>query len=181
LFVPKAAFTTKGVGKHKEKLTSFEMALRDARIAEYNLVKVSSILPPDCKLIPRSVGLRRLKPGQVVYTVMSEDATHEPHRLVAASVGMAIPKKPEQYGYLSEHHGYGQTDKVAGEYAEDLAAYMLATILGAPFDPDKSYDEQKDIWQISGNTVVTRNVTQSAVGDKNGIWTTVVAAVVFVT
>lgn len=180
MFVPKTAFTTKGVGKHKEKLTSFEMALRDARIAEYNLVKVSSILPPDCKLLPRSVGLRRLKPGQVVYTVMSEDSTHEPHRLVAASVGMAIPKNPDQYGYLSEHHGFGQTDRIAGEYAEDLAAYMLATILGAPFDPDKSYDEQKDIWEISGHTVVTRNVTQSAVGDRNGLWTTVVAAVVFV-
>ncbi|HSE84047.1 MAG TPA: arginine decarboxylase, pyruvoyl-dependent [Thermodesulfobacteriota bacterium] len=180
MFVPKAAFTTKGVGKHKEKLTSFEMALRDAKIAEYNLVKVSSIFPPNCKLIPRSVGLRRLKPGQVVYTVMSEDAIREPHRLVAASVGMAIPKNPSQYGYLSEHHGYGQTDNIAGEYAEDLAAYMLATILGAPFDPDKSYDKQKDIWKISGHQVKTRNVTQSAIGDKNGLWTTVITAVVFI-
>src|SRR5919108_6303034 len=157
MFVPRAAFTTKGVGKHKEKLTSFEMALRDAKIAEYNLVKASSIFPPNCKFIPRSVGLRRLKPGQVVYTVMSEDAIREPHRLVAASVGMAIPKNPSQYGYLSEHHGYGQTDNVAGEYAEDLAAFMLATILGAPFDPDKSYDKQKDIWKISGHQVKTRN------------------------
>jgi len=177
--VPKSAFVTKGVGKHKEKLTSFEMALRDARIAEFNLVKVSSIFPAKCKLIPASGGLKLLKPGQVVYVVMSENATDEPNRLVAASVGMAIPKDPNRYGYLSEHHSFGQNDTLAGEYAEDLAAYMLATILGAPFDPDKSYDEQKDIWKISGHTVKTRNVTQSAVGDKNGLWTTVVAAVVF--
>ena len=177
--VPKSAFVTKGVGKHKEKLTSFEMALRDARIAEFNLVKVSSIFPAKCKLIPASGGLKFLKPGQVVYVVMSENATDEPNRLVAASVGMAIPKDPNRYGYLSEHHSFGQNDTLAGEYAEDLAAYMLATILGAPFDPDKSYDEQKDIWKISGHTVKTRNVTQSAVGDKNGLWTTVVAAVVF--
>ena len=58
---------------------------------------------------------------------------------------------------------------------------MLATTLGAPFDPDKSYDEQKDIWRISGHHVKTRNVTQTAVGDKNGLWTTVLAAVVFAT
>jgi arginine decarboxylase len=177
--VPKIAFVTKGVGKHKEKLTSFEMALRDARIAEFNLVKVSSIFPAKCKLISTSGGLKLLKPGQVVYVVMSENATDEPNRLVAASVGMAIPKDPNRYGYLSEHHSFGQNDTLAGEYAEDLAAYMLATILNAPFDPDKSYDEQKDIWRISGHTVKTRNVTQSAVGDKNGLWTTVVAAVVF--
>lgn len=177
--VPKTAFVTKGVGKHKEKLTSFEMALRDARIAEFNLVRVSSIFPAKCKLISPPNGLKLLKPGQVVYVVMSENTTDEPHRLVAASVGMAIPKEPNRYGYLSEHHSFGQNDTLAGEYAEDLAAYMLATILGAPFDPDKSYDEQKDIWKISGHAVQTRNVTQSAVGDKKGLWTTVVAAVVF--
>lgn len=178
--VPKKAFVTKGVGKHKEKLTSFEMALRDARIAEFNLVRVSSIFPAKCKLISTAGGLKFLKPGEVVYVVMSENATDEPNRLVAASVGMAIPKDQNRYGYLSEHHSFGQNDTLAGEYAEDLAAYMLATILGAPFDPDKSYDEQKDIWKISGHTVKTRNVTQSAVGDKHGLWTTVVAAIVFV-
>jgi len=182
LFVPKAAFITKGVGKQKEKLTSFEMALRNAKIAEYNLVKVSSIFPPNCKLIPRAQGIKKLNPGQVVYVVMSENSTREPHRLIASSVGLAMPKNssPSHYGYISEHHSFGETDSVAGEYAEDLAAYMLATILGAPFDPDKSYDEQKDIWKISGHVVKTRNITQSAVGNKNGLWTTVIAAIVFV-
>jgi len=181
LYVPRYAFLTKGVGKHKEKLTSFEMALRNAKIAEYNLVKVSSIFPPNCKLIPRSQGLKKLKPGQIVHVVLSENSTNEPHRLVAASVGLAIPRESNYYGYLSEHHSFGQTDRIAGEYAEDLAAYMLATILGTPFDPDKSYDEQKDIWKISGHIVKTKNVTQSAIGDKRGLWTTVLAAVVLVT
>ncbi len=180
MFVPKAAFTTKGVGRHREKLASFEMALRDAKIAEYNLVKVSSIFPPNCKLISQGQGLKKLRPGQIVYVVMSENATNEPHRLIAASLGLAIPRNKSYYGYISEHHSFGQTDAVAGEYAEDLAAYMLATILGAPFDPDKSYDEQKDIWKISGHAVKTRNVTQSAVGDKNGLWTTAISAIVFI-
>lgn len=177
--IPSKAFITKGVGKHKEKLTSFEMALRDAGIAQYNLVKVSSIFPPHCKLVSRDNGLSYLTPGQVVHVVMSENSTAEPNRLIAASCGLAIPKDSGRYGYISEHHSYGQKGSVAGEYSEDLAAYMLATTLGAPFDSDKSYDEQKDIWKISGHPVKTRNITQTAVGDKNGLWTTVITAVVF--
>ena len=177
--VLKTAFITKGVGKHKEKLTSFEMALRDAKIAEFNLVKVSSIFPPNCKLVPRTEGLKTLSPGEIVHVVMSENSTNEPNRLIAASAGIAIPKEQIRHGYISEHHSFGENDDVAGEYAEDLAAYMLATTIGAPFDPDKSYDEQKDIWKISGHIVKTRNITKTAVGNKKGLWTTVVAAVVF--
>ena len=56
--VPKYAFITKGCGVAKEKLTSFEMALRDAGIAEYNLVKVSSIMPPHCQIISKKNGLK---------------------------------------------------------------------------------------------------------------------------
>jgi arginine decarboxylase len=176
----KAIFLTKGVGRHREKLTSFELALRDARIAEYNIVRVSSIFPPGCKVISIQEGLKQLTPGQIVYAVMYDNATNEPHRLVAASVGLAIPANKDQYGYLSEHKSFGETDQRAGDYAEDLAATMLATILGVDFDPDTSYDERKDIWKVSDKIVTTRNVTQSAIGDREGLWTTVVAAAVFV-
>jgi arginine decarboxylase len=179
MYVPQEAFLTKGVGHHKEKLQSFEMALRDAGIAQLNLVRVSSIFPPHCKLIPKLQGFKKLKPGAVTFCVISDNATNEPHRLVAASVGLSVPKDRSHYGYLSEHHSFGQRENTAGDYAEDLAASMLATILGVPFDPDKSYDEKKEIWRISGEIVVTRNVTQTAIGHKEGLWTTVVAAAVF--
>ncbi len=178
MFVPKEIFLTRGVGKHKEKLTSFEMALRDADLAEYNLVRVSSIFPPHCKLISRRQGVPKLKAGGILFTVLSENATNEPHRLIAASIGVAIPKDPAHYGYLSEHHAYGQHDEAAGDYAEDLAAQMLATILGVPFDPDESYDERKEVWKISDEIVTTRSIAQSAIGDKRGYWTTVVTAAV---
>ncbi len=176
MYVPSKMFLTKGVGKHKEKLTSFEMALRNARIAQYNLVSVSSIYPPRCKMVSVDVGLKDLLPGQIAYVVMSKNSTNEPNRLIAASVGVAIPANKSFYGYLSEHHSYGETENKAGEYAEDLAATMLATVLGVDFDPDSSWDDKKEIWKISGKIVRTRNITQSAVGDKHGIWTTVVAA-----
>lgn len=94
---------------------------------------------------------------------------------------MAIPKKPEHYGYLSEHHSFGDPAAKAGDYAEDLAASMLATILGVDFDPDASYDEKKEIWKISGDIVKTTNITQSARGDKNGLWTTALTAAVLLT
>jgi arginine decarboxylase len=178
--IAKGIFLTKGVGKHREKLSSFELALRAAGIAEYNIVRVSSIFPPNCKVISLQEGLRYLTPGQIVYAVMHDNATNEPHRLIAASVGLAIPANPAQYGYLSEHHSFGETDQKAGDYAEDLAATMLATILGVEFDPNASYDERKDIWRMSDKIVQTRNVTQSAIGDRDGLWTTVVAAAVFV-
>ncbi|MFQ5603790.1 MAG: pyruvoyl-dependent arginine decarboxylase [bacterium] len=180
MHVPKKLFFTKGVGKHREKLTSFELALRNAKIAKYNLVQVSSIFPPYCKIVPKNEGLKELTPGQIVYVVLSQCATNEPHRLIAASIGVAIPKDRSHYGYLSEHHSYGQTDDMAGDYAEDLAASMLATILGVDFDPDDSWDKKKEIWRISGEIVKTRNISQSAIGDKKGLWTTVLAGAVLI-
>lgn len=177
-YVPKKIFLTKGVGKHKEKLSSFEMALRNAGIAHLNLVRVSSIYPPHCKLISARQGLKKLHAGSITHVVISETSTNEPHRLAAASVGIAIPKDPLLYGYLSEHHSFGENGQKAGDYAEDLAAEMLATILDVPFNPDDSYDEKKELWRISGKIVRTRNVTQTVVGSKRGLWSTVIAAAV---
>ena len=178
-FTPKEVFLTKGVGRHKEKLASFEEALRDARIARFNIVTVSSIFPPLCKLISPNKGLVKLKSGQVLYCVLSRNETDENRRLIAASIGVAIPTDRNQYGYLSEHHSFGQTEEQSGEYAEDLAASMLATILGLDFDVDASWDKKEEIWKISGKFVKTANVTQSAIG-VSGMWTTVIAAAAFV-
>jgi len=180
MLLAKKAFLTKGVGVHKHKLTSLELALRDAKIASYNIVRVSSIFPPHCKLVSKEAGLKYLMPGQILHVVVSESSTDEPNRLVAASVGVAIPKNPANYGYLSEHHSYGETEEKAGDYAEDMAASMLATILGVRFDPEASYDAKKELWKISTEIVKTANITQSAIGEKNGNWTTVVAACVLI-
>lgn len=180
MILPKKMFLAKGAGIHRDKLSSKELALRNASIAPFNIVRVSSIYPPFCKLISKDAGLKYLTPGQVVFTVISECATNEPNRLIAASVGVAIPKKSEQYGYLSEVHTYGSPEKKAGDYAEDLAASMLATILGVKFDPDSSYDKRKETWKISNEIFKTTAITQSARGDKNGNWTSVIAAAVFI-
>ncbi len=174
--VPKKMFFTKGVGHHKDELRSFELALRDAGIEKCNLVYVSSILPPKCKIVSRREGLKNLQPGQITFCVMARVASNEPHRLLFASIGCAIPTNKDSYGYLSEHHGFGQTEQIAGDYAEDMAAAMLASTLGIEFDENTDWDEKKEVFRISNKIVRTRNTTQTAIVKKG--YTTIVATAI---
>lgn len=176
--IPEKIFLTKGVGTHKERLASFELALREAGIASCNLVYVSSIVPPNCTILSKNEGVELLKPGQILFCVMSRIDTNEPNRLMAAAIGMALPYDKTVYGYLSEHKSYGQTQEKAGDYAEDLAASMLASTLGVPFDVDNAWDIKQEIWNISGKKVTTRNICQSAEGNKDGLWTTAIVAAI---
>ncbi|MCE2498263.1 MAG: pyruvoyl-dependent arginine decarboxylase [Nitrosopumilaceae archaeon] len=176
--VAKKLFMTKGKGVHEDRLTSFEYALRDAGIAGTNIVLISSIFPPGAKMVSRREGLKQIKPGQILFTIYSKNQTKEPHRMCAASVGLARPKDTGRYGYLSEYDSFGQNEEQAGDYAEDVAAQMLASSLGIPFDVDKNWDEKRQQWSISGQIYNTHNITQAARGDKDGKWTTVFAAAV---
>ena len=178
MFVASKIFFTKGTGIHKDKLASFELALRNAGIEKCNLVYVSSILPPNCKVLAKEDGVKLLTAGQIIFCVMARNETNEPNRLVSASIGVAIPKDENQYGYLSEHHAFGETAKRTGEYSEDLAATMLATTLGIDFDADKAWEEREQIYKASGHIIKTTHCCQSAEGNKDGLWTTVIAAAV---
>jgi arginine decarboxylase len=180
MFVPKAIFFTNGVGVHKDRLSSFELALRDAGIEKANLVTVSSIFPPRCKELSRKEGEKLIMPGQIVHCVMARQDTNEPNRLIAASIGLARPADHNLYGYLSEHHSYGETAKKAGDYAEDLAATMLATTLGINFDPETAWNEREQVFKMEKTMLKTRNVVQSAEGHPKGLWGTVVALGVFI-
>ena len=177
--VPEKIFLTKGVGRHKEKLVSFELALRDAGIQAVNYVQVSCIFPPNCKHISKEQGLKLINPGEITFIVMARNDTNESHRLASASIGLALPADSSSYGYLSEHHAFGKTDEECGSYAEDLAAQMLATTLGIPFDEETSWDERQETWKLSDKIVRTTNITQSAIGQR-GLWTTVLAAAVLI-
>ena len=180
MILPNKVFFTKGVGVHKDKLASFELALRQAGIEKCNLVYVSSILPPNSQIISKEEGTALLKPGQITFCVMARNETNEPNRLISAAIGLAVPSDNLTYGYLSEHHAFGETDEKAGDYAEDLAATMLATTLGIEFNSDTAWDERKKEYKASGKIFKTRNCVQSAQGNKEGMWTTVLSAAVFV-
>lgn len=178
MFVPQKIFFTKGVGRHKDYLQSFELALRDAGVERCNLVSVSSIFPPKCRRITKTEGVKLLEPGSITFVVMARNTTNEANRLIAASIGVAQPVDDSAYGYLSEHHPFGETDERAGDYAEDLAASMLASTLGVELDPEVAWDEREKHYKLSGKILRTFNITQSAEGGRAGIWTSVVAMAV---
>jgi len=176
--VPKRVFLVKGVGRNKYKLKSFEEALRKAGVAQQNLVTVSSIVPPGCKIISKQKGLAQLEPGQISFCVMARSDTNEHGRLVASSVGVAVPKDKKKWGYLSEVHGHGLNRTEAADTAEDLAADMLGTTLGLEVDPDKAWSEKEQVYKQSGLIIRTSNITQAARGQRD-LWTTTVALAMF--
>ena len=172
--VPTRVFLTKGVGRHRYWLKSFEEALGQAGVAQQNLVQVSSILPPKCKIISRGNGLKMLIPGQISYCVLARSDTNEHGRIIASSIGIAVPKDRNKWGYISEVHGYGMNQQEAADMAEDLAADMLGTTLGLDVDPDKAWSEKEQVYKASGLIIRTSNITQTARGQK-GLWTTTVS------
>ena len=177
--IPKRVFLTRGVGTHRHQLSAFEYALRDADIEQQNLVSVSSILPSQCELIPREVGIVALSPGEITFCVLARAETNEFGRRIAAGIGLARPKSSAHYGYISEHHGFGMSEGETGEYVEDLAATMLASTLGIEFNPDAAWDERKRVYEMSDLIVDTHSVVAAAEGAPRGDWTCVVAAAVF--
>ncbi len=179
MLVPTKVFLTKGVGSNKEELRSFEIALRDAGIEKCNLVAGSGVLPPGCKIISKNEGLKELRSGMITFAVVARSASNEPRRLIASSIGLAKPADDAAYGYLSVHQAYGETDEIAGDYAEDLAACMLASSLGIEFDEEKSWDEKKELFNINEQIVKTSNITQSTIIGINGWYSTAIAAAVF--
>ena len=178
-YVPKQCFFTQGTGVHREKLMSFELALRDAGIQKQNLVRVSSIYPTSCKIVPKSDGLGRLRAGQVTFVVLAESSTQEENRLACAGIGLAVPRDHE-HGYIAEHHGFGMNKERVEDLVEDLAATMLATTLGVPFDPDKAWDEREQQYAMSNEIIKTESYVRVAPGAANGLWTTVISACVLI-
>jgi arginine decarboxylase len=177
-FMAKKMFFTKGLGYHRNKLQSFELALRSAGIEKCNLVSVSSIFPPQCKIVSKEVGVAELKAGQITYVIMAKEFTNEPNRLLSAAIGLATPKDRYQYGYISEHHAFGETQKKSADFAEDLAATMLASTLGIELDPDVAWDERKKVYKVGQRQFISRSIAQSARGHKAGLWTTAIACAV---
>ena len=178
--IPRKLFLTRGVGIHKEKLTSFELALREAGIAQFNLVRVSSIFPPHCQIVSKDEGLQLLQAGEIVFSVIAEMSSNEPGRRMAASIGVARPADHDKHGYLSEHHTYGQTEQEAGDYAEDLAATMLATTLGIGFDVNKDYNERREQYMMGGEIVDSTSITMAVTAAPGGVWTTVISAAILI-
>ena len=97
--VTKAA-TTSGSAEGTTPLNAFDNALLAAGIGNINLVKVSSILPPEAAI----VDLPRLRPGAIVPTAYAAMTSEVPGEVVAAAVGWARPADPKANGVIMEFH-----------------------------------------------------------------------------
>lgn len=163
--IPKKIFLTKGKGFHKNKLHSFELALREAGIHKCNLVKVSSIIPPHCKLISKKEGVSLLRPGEITYCVLSVCETNKLNEEISAAVGLAFSDDKDIIGYIAEGIKQGIECKNLKDYIENTAYEMFNSIL-------KEKNNEQSIRK--------KSIVQTSKGKKDA-WSTVVAAAVFIT
>jgi len=178
--VPRSIFFVKGVGVHPIKIVSFDYALRNAGIETFNLVPVSSVFPPGCKIVSPEEGLKQLSPGEVVFCVMARNQTDVPGRKLGASVGVALPSDKEKYGYLGEYWTFDDDVRQIAEKSQNIAATMLASKLGLDIKESHQHLNPKEFYLSTGKISNVFDITQVAEGDINGAWTTTIAVAVFV-
>lgn len=97
-----------GRSEGQTPLTAFDGALLDAGVANVNLVKVSSILPPHARPLDRLT----LPPGALVPIAYGRLVAAEPGRRIAAAVAVGRGAD-DQFGMIMEHTAYGSADEVA--------------------------------------------------------------------
>lgn len=165
LFTPKYAFLTSGVGEGEDFLVAFDGALREAGISSQNLVPVSSVFPPECKLVEKEEGIKMLKAGRISFCVMARLESNVANERISAGVGLIIPSNKEIYGYLSECKSSEKNKEEMETCAQDVAVKLLAAKLGM----DTGSLEYEKRTSIAASAVV-----------KEGNWSSVVASCVFI-
>ena len=108
---------TAGCAEGGTTLNAFDNALLAARIGNVNLVKVSSIVPPDVDVVE----LPPIKPGALVPTAYAAITSETPGETIAAAVGYALPEDRTKAGVIMEYHD--RTDRAT---AEGVIRAMLA-------------------------------------------------------
>jgi arginine decarboxylase len=95
------AAATAGHAEGGTTLNAFDNALLAAGIGNINLIKISSILPPEVPVID----LPKIKPGALIPTAYAAMTSKTPGQTVAAAVGYAVPDDPAKNGVIMEFHG----------------------------------------------------------------------------
>lgn len=121
------------VGKGSQELNSFDDALFQSKIANYNLVKISSILPPNAKRCETI----DLKEGSILHTAYAQITIKEKGEHVAVAVAVGIPQNPQNIGVIMEFSAH--CDKMQAEAnvkamvleAMNLRGYAVSDILCA--------------------------------------------------
>ena len=106
--IPKYFFFAKGASEGYTPLNAFDGALIDAGIGAFNLVKVSSIIPPRCQ---EKEGLV-IPPGSLVPTAYASIISDIPGELISAAVAAALPEDVERPGLIMEYSARGHKEEV---------------------------------------------------------------------
>ena len=110
------AAATAGHAEGATGLNAFDNALLAAGIGNINLIKISSILPPEVPVIE----LPKIKPGALIPTAYAAVTSETPGDVIAAAVGYAVPDDPAKNGVIMEFHGH-----TTREEADKAVRFML--------------------------------------------------------
>jgi arginine decarboxylase len=180
--VPRFVFFTSGVGTHVEQRISMQHAMRQAGLFDINLVKVSSVMPPQCEIITRARGLRMLEPGMIAHAVIAQSTIEEPHRRATVALGYVKPDGDEMPGYISEleeDQAYGKTEASAADEVGKMALQILVEKLGAKSDPERLWDRRKRNVRVGRVRARTGFITATAIGPEEKKVATAFAAAVY--
>ena len=155
-FVPPRVFFTSGTGTHRLERVAIQHAMQQAGVSQCNLVKVSSVLPPDTQIISRQQGLRLLTPGNVVFAVIAQAETNEPSQRITPAVAWAKPKKPGVPGVIAEVEDnltHGKNEETAADEVGEEAITILGETLGTRVDAKRKWDRRRKTLRIGSTTV----------------------------
>jgi len=105
---PDKYFLTCGKSEGYMPLNAFDGALLDAKVGDTNLVRMSSILPPNCKEIEPV----KLPGGSLVPLAYAGITSHIPGEKISAGVAVAIPADPSEPGLIMEYSAKGHKEEI---------------------------------------------------------------------
>lgn len=122
-----------GIGTGPTKLAAFDAALNHAGVANYNLLRLSSVIPPKTTIKVASKALTKLPGnwGDRLYVVMAEERVDTPNAEAWAGIGWVQDKKTGK-GLFVEHEGNSETS-VRQDIKQSLEALMATR--GVDFGP----------------------------------------------
>jgi arginine decarboxylase len=112
--IPKAITVAVGSGEGATEINAFDRALMDARIANLNFVRVTSIVPAGVRVVP----MRSITEGMLMPAVYARITSHVPGERIAAAVGVGL--SDDAYGVIMEYAHRGTADN-----AEQIVRRMV--------------------------------------------------------
>lgn len=168
-WVPTRVFMTAGVGVHELERVAVQHAMRDAGVADSNMIKVSSVMAPGLRIISREEGIRLLRPGNMVCAVIAQGQTDQPHQRVTPALAWAQPEKKGVPGYIAEVEedlAKGMSEATATKQVGEEVLELMAMRLRVKIDAERLWENRgrERMVRIGGTRVRVGALCASTVG-----------------